>query len=390
MKRVIFGVIMIALIAGNQSAEACGAFFVSTEETQLADMSDQRVLLIYSDEGIVHHLVQVAYEGKPSSFAWVYPFPAQPEIAEASESIFSQLDSLTRPNFTITTDYGSDDEGGGCIGCLPGAAMGSKEGYMDASADTPVTVWNTGQVGIFDYAIITAVTVDDMLNWLNDNGYNAPSSANSVLEHYVQLGWYFVAMKINAESVPTMTSKTSVLRFTYPYSSMVYPLYMSSISSSSNVGVIIYVVAGHRIQTSSSGTYVTREIPRNEVKATSSNSTNYDELFSKIINDAGGRAFITEYATDEIEELLRSNDLLPYTDMNLFLTRLRTNMRPSLMDNDVIFSFAPSDEELNSSFHLYYPPKEDAGVGYILPLFLLLSFFFFLAKIASHLLNLKK
>jgi len=356
----------LAVIGGfSRDAGACGALFTSVTDTELADMSDQRVLMIFTDDGRVEHLVQVAYEGKPMSFAWVYPFPDRPEIDEADEAVFSRLDNETRPSFRIVTDYGDDGGGCGCPLPFPGGAADGTPQDAGVDATPPVTVWDTGQVGIFDYAVITAVTIDDMIQWLTDNGYRAPADANAVLDHYVTLGWYFVAMKIS-QATTTTTTKTSVLRFTYPYGSMTYPLYMSSISPAASVGVILYVVAPHRVEMT--GGFSSVEIDGEEVQATSENTTNYETLFRDAIEAAGGRAFVTEYVGAGAENILSGLELIPEGTTGLYLTRLRTSLSPALMTSDVEFVFAVTDDIFESDFYLYYPSAvDDAGAGPLLP-----------------------
>ncbi|MDD5308913.1 MAG: DUF2330 domain-containing protein [Deltaproteobacteria bacterium] len=340
------------------AALACGAMFSSTtSESEIIDMSDQRALLV-SHDGRVDQFVQIAYEGNPSEFAWVYPFPAQPTLEQVRSDLFEQLDEGTRPRFWITSPSSEDP---GCD-CLPmmGAGASARGGAGDGiDAGLPVQVWGNGEVGVFDYVIITAVSVDDMLAWLDDNGFRAPAGADAVLKHYVDLGWFFVAMRLSPGT--SADEVTATIRFSYLSDALTYPLYMSSISAASDLGVLLYVLAPHRMD--AAGGYATLEI-RDRVGVVDETTTNYESQFDGAIAEAGGRAFVVEYANSgtEVRDMLWGVEGIPDGAGELFLTRLRTVVSAGAYA-DVPLARAATDEPVSSTFDLMYPGVVNAAVG---------------------------
>jgi hypothetical protein len=330
------------------AAHACGAFF-SANESEIVDMSDQRVVLVLGD-GVVDLAVQVAYEGDPASFAWVYPLPAVPELTEGGASMFANLDEDTRPRFWIELDEdpGCQPPSGACQDYSAGG-RGNEGGIGDDGVD----VWDEGQVGIFDYATITAVTIDDMLSWLENNGFVAPQQADAVLQHYVDVGWYFVAMKINPEAAGT-GAVTSTVRFSYASSSNRYPLYMSSISPASTTGILLYVFAEHRQLTT--GAYATAEVDLAGVEAISELETNYTALFDAALAAQDGRAFVVEAVMSGMEGNLDGD--LQQAAAGMLMTRLRTAIVPVDIVADVDFADAPTDDTFRIDLTVDWPPPE--------------------------------
>ncbi|MDD5308912.1 MAG: DUF2330 domain-containing protein [Deltaproteobacteria bacterium] len=355
------------------AALACGGFF-SSSESEIVDMSDQRALLV-SFEGRVDQFVQIAYEGVPAQFAWVYPFPAQPTLEQVSSDLFTLLDEGTRPRFTIIDESGGGGGGAGDAsgntGCSCGDIIGvggnggdDMTGDMDAGADggSSVDVWDEGEVGVFDYAVITATSIDDMLTWLGDNGFVVPETAKPVLQHYVDLSWFFVAMKLSP-GTGFGNAATSTIKFSYLSETMTYPLYMSSISAASHLGILLYVLAPHRMD--AAGAYVTSEIATNELDAITPETTNYEDLFAKAIDVNGGRAFAVEYAGSggEVEDMLWSVEDISSAAKAQYLTRLRTIMSPNVMDADVPLEPAASDTVIDPTFEIFYSRTTNAAVG---------------------------
>jgi hypothetical protein len=340
-----------------READACGGGFWSTTVTVDSSLDAQRTLLVYDGSGSVRHYVQVSYSGSAKEFAWVYPLPSNPDAPVAvddGEALFTKLDEVTKPQFHVQVQE-PVTSGGGCL-CLPmmGSAGDNSEGRGDAGADGGgVTVWGGGRVGIFDYAIITAATVDPMIAWLNDNSFRVPAEASPVLEHYVAGGFYFVAMKINpeAEGVTGEGSTTTIL-FRYADTPRVYPLYMSSIGAAESTSVLLYVLAEHRVQVDAP--YANLVIDGADLTVSGTNpdfAVDYEAQFASHIAAAGNRAFVTEFVDVPTGYFLWSTTLadLP-TSFYPRLTRLRTTLGPGSMTDDVVLADAPTNDPVSRDF----------------------------------------
>ena len=80
---------------------------------------------------------------------------------------------------------------------LSGAAFGGAPGAKDASG---VNIVAMGEVGPYEYTVITALASDSMgdalFAWLNANGFDQPPSSKPIVARYVGLKHRFVTLKL--------------------------------------------------------------------------------------------------------------------------------------------------------------------------------------------------
>ncbi|MBI5499089.1 MAG: DUF2330 domain-containing protein [Deltaproteobacteria bacterium] len=354
-----------------RETRACGGAFWSVEDVTLTgEIEGQRTLLVY-DGTTVRHFVQVAYAGDPKAFAWVYPLPAEPEPlqeVEDGDALFRMLDEMTRPEFHVRVIHEGGSDGGGCsFGCMGAAGAGDDLQARDVGSDGDggVTIWGGGRVGVFDYVVLTAASIDPLRTWLADNGFAVPAAALPVLEHYVAESFYFVAMKVDAESAAAAgEASTSTVLFRYPETRRVYPLHMASIGAAPDTSVVLYVIAENRVD---AGGYPTVEIDPSALQATESASgytVNYDEVFDSTLAEAGGAAFVTEFSGHVAGVNGWSPSLLDlgyWFDGNL--TRLRTTMDATLMTDDLELVAAADPAPVSRDFDFELHVASSAGGG---------------------------
>lgn len=319
----------LAAIAAPGVAAACGGFFVPDSEvdTSVVDTNDQRVLYAI-DEGRIRQFVQVEYTGAATQLAWIYPVAGNPTVAEGPADLFERADSISRPTFTIFTPGYDGGGGGGGIGCGMDGALSNDRG--DQSIDEqPVDVWSSGQVGMFDYVVVSSETVDPLLDWLSENGFAVPEEANPIISHYVGAGWFFVAMKISADQAETARTSTTTIVFDYEADEARFPLHMASLSSADGVSVLLYVIAGTSYDTQGMGTTL---VDTTRLAATSAETTNYETLFLDAVGRGAQRSFVSESVVSA-EPLLE--DALPGASGTFVLTRLRTQIDSVQMSGDI-------------------------------------------------------
>jgi len=182
----------------------------------------QKGVILFED-GIETLVVSTSFQGDAEDFAWVIPVPNQPEITKASDELFDSLQSATRTNIYFDRKY---------------------YGMMEQSADVAtgtVTVVETKNVDYYEATVLTATDADDLATWFEENEYNYPESADYILESYIDNGWYFVAMKINPDSLEFTDVENELraghatpvmLKFAADYP--VYPMKISSIVSNTS------------------------------------------------------------------------------------------------------------------------------------------------------------
>jgi hypothetical protein len=320
-------------------ARACGGFFTeTTEETELVDTNDQRILYVIDGTTVAQH-VQVAYTGQVERIAWVYPVAGNPTVTEGRASVFDEADELTRPRFTITTFHEGDGGGGGGDGCgcfgmaSDSAAPGD---WSDEEQVEDVHVWSSGQVGLFDYVVLSAESVDPLTEWLSTNGFAIPEEAGPVMAHYVAADWFFVAMRISADEASSAEASTSTVVFTYESETPMFPLHMASLSSADSVGVLVYVISDRAYETEG---LPSRRLDTSLLHATSSSTTNYDSVFGEAVNRDDERGLA-------IEAVMNAGELTSAVgwegDGSPVITRLRTVLDVADMTTDVTLVAAAS------------------------------------------------
>jgi hypothetical protein len=320
----------LLLAAVPDPARACGGFFRETSSSEVTAMSDIRVLLVRTQDRVEQY-VQIAPSGRATRFAWVYPVAANPEVSEAKASPFASLEEQTRPRITIVTPH--PPSGGGGWGCGAGDAKTAGTDGNGYEVPPRVTVWQSGQVGAFDYVVVSATRADDMLGWLNSNGFAVPASTSGVLDHYLGLGWVFVAMKISlaaqgASAVPS----TTTIKLSYAAKELRYPLRMVSLSPASETRLELYVVAEDGVvPTQPWG----EAVIGSALRATSSTTHNYDQVFAAALAANGGRTLVREFSARTWDPGAAGLELpaLAYRH----LTRFRTVLKPALLDQDLVF-----------------------------------------------------
>lgn len=128
--------------------------------------------------------VQPQFSGDATDFALVMPFPSEPTVAEAPESIFMELEDLTNPLIEFTDV----------------AAVGLAEADDESRAQEGVTIIEERDVGDFSTVSLSATSESALLTWLDNEGYEVTDEKKEIIGNYVDSDGYFVALKVNMEA----------------------------------------------------------------------------------------------------------------------------------------------------------------------------------------------
>lgn len=88
--------IMLAFFACTVSAHADGKVFAPTSVPQQVAMPDQRALLTW-DDGVETLVIESAFVGEGTDFAWVVPLPGKPEVFPATRGTLPAAVALMQP-----------------------------------------------------------------------------------------------------------------------------------------------------------------------------------------------------------------------------------------------------------------------------------------------------
>jgi len=243
--------------------------------------------------------IQILYTGDAGKFSWVVPVEAAPELGVGTDRLFSALATATAPQFRATsmTDgqcriLPPSGSGGSAAGSGSGGAVGMGAGGAAGTSGGGVTVSFQGAVGPFDAAVIMSTDPGALKKWLIDNGYTVSDGAAALIDRYVAEQKYFVALKL-LNGVGVQSIQPIVLKFRAPEPCV--PLRLTAIAANPDMPVLLWVLGDNRVVPDG---YHEIEIDEARInwEAGGSNYFGPKGLVSQAANEAGGKAFITEYA----------------------------------------------------------------------------------------------
>ncbi len=310
-------------IMGTQAgtAYACGACISPTLDTapnQVVVQNAERVLFLRDPVSKVSTVwVEVRYSGLAKDFAWVLPVPKLPKVGVGTVAVLDALDQrmAARIRLVIAPPENCRDPGIGCASFQVSAASDVAKG-LDASATDDgwaadvgageVAVLASGATGPYDYQIIQGSQVEPLYKWLNDHGYATPSKAKPILASHVAKGDLFVAVKLqNGQGIGAIRPITLTMDDAEPC----VPLRLTSIAAQDDMTVVVTlagpgraIVKNHldvQLNPLRMSYAVGPEVPCPDPAAglgVCRVPGNYAQLLAAAVDEAGGNAFVTEYA----------------------------------------------------------------------------------------------
>ena len=262
-------------LAGALPAAACGGFFCSFSPM---NQVSERILFVDRGEQVTTH-VQIQYAGEPADFAWILPVPARPELAVSHNELFRQLQFATRPAFILEWETQKDD-------CAPLVLRSTRD--TDLSEES-VEVVSEERVGPYETVVITADDPGAVVAWLEENGYVLGDLGPELLAPYVEGGFHFVALRL----APDLgVGDLQPIALTYPAERPGIPIVLTAVATEPDLGVTAWILGEHRAVPAN---YLHVRI--NEALVDwFSGGINYGEVVTAAADEAGGHAFVTDYA----------------------------------------------------------------------------------------------
>lgn len=213
------------------NAWPCGGFFHDPGELAHSDM--QMALFDRTAAGSTTVSYAVSYEGDATSFGWVVPIPG--EFQSLEDGDLDELDALLDATNPIVFEQQTSSMGIGC-----GSSYGSKGDRSDTAYDGGVAVVASGLSATYAYTVLEATSEDDLLAWLDENGWDVAESGPSIAAYVAEGGWQFVAIGL----VPAHPDDDGVLapvRITYSGERVVYPARMARYGMVDELHTVIWV-----------------------------------------------------------------------------------------------------------------------------------------------------
>lgn len=298
------GAAVLGLSLAGGEARACGGLFCNTppvnpfDPLPVAQSGENVVFAVDRDAAgtttIAAH-VQIFYTGPVDKFSWVVPVEAVPELSTGTDQLFTSLAGPTRPTFAATyvTDGSCRPYGGagGSYGTADASAVfgGTGAGGAGGSSGPAVSIAFQGAVGPYDAAVIQSNDAAALEDWLTTNGYYLDPGAGQIIDTYVSEGKYFVALKLlNGQGVRSIRPIVLTFHGTDPC----VPLRLTAIAALPDMPITVYLLGPARAVPQG---YYELELDELRIDWWSGGSL-YPTLLGQAANEAGGNAFITEYA----------------------------------------------------------------------------------------------
>lgn len=199
--------VLAALALGAPEADACGMFVPRSLEETVPAIQQEQVLIVFDREKKQQHFVrEVSFDAGDGEFGFIVPTPKKPEVA-AAKSPFKAL----REAYPFEKQPPAF--GGG-----PPGSRGKGEGAVAGAA--PVAVLSVQRVGKFTAFVLSATDAKALEKWLADHRFQVPAASKAWLDHYVALGFFYVAFRYDApkkEGERGLTSETVRISFPTPH-----------------------------------------------------------------------------------------------------------------------------------------------------------------------------
>jgi hypothetical protein len=334
----------VANVATPAPARACGGFFCSATPV---DQNAERIVFRVNRGGTVTAIIQIVYSGAPEDFAWILPMPSVAELETFPQLALTALDLATQPVYQPPWQ------------CFPVAAA------EDGAGGTPngggeVTVHQRAAVGPFDTVTVSSDDPRALVTWLRAEGYRITTAMEPFVDLYVDEGFFFLAMKLEPGRD---TAEVAPISVTYQSTVPFIPLRLSAVAAEPEMGVIAWVLGDGRFGPAN---FADVTVPDDLIRFDPfAFRTNYLDVVSRRVDEAGGHGFVTEYAgstgplaqrfrdtfvpPDNADAVAANAKVVELMESASYLTRLYTRISPEEMGLDP--SFRPVDTVDVSNMH---------------------------------------
>lgn len=226
-----FAVAVIGVLLPIRDTSACGGFFArrttSTTTVTVPSLQVEQVLILHDAEKEEEHFIrEIVFRDAKEPFGFVVPTPSQPTVAKVDKSPFAALAARFPPEYEPEVTLRD-------LVAL-GAAGGTGGG---GAAPRTVTVISEERIGSFTAFVLAANDGNALKKWLEENQLETTPASEAWLQHYVDLGFYFVAFRyeLPAANSGTARSKSETVRISFSTPRPYYP-YLEPEHASADAG----------------------------------------------------------------------------------------------------------------------------------------------------------
>jgi MYXO-CTERM domain-containing protein len=229
--------------------------------------------------------VRIQYEGEAERFAWLVPIQAVPQISVGSELLFARLAEATVPRWLTSRAEECPEPDPGGFGFVPA------DDFAGASEDPDVVLEAT--VGAFEVVVLQGGTALEVIEFLDENGYAQDPQAAPILQEYLDEGFLFAAVKLSADA---SVDAIHPLVFRFLGDEPCVPIRLTRIAAEQDMGIRAYFLGQERWVPSNYLHVILNSLAFPWSENGWQSLEEYTELLTLAVDEAGGRAFVTDYA----------------------------------------------------------------------------------------------
>lgn len=231
---VVLSGLMLALSWSFASACGCGVYIPRDGD---ARVSQERAVIRW--DGQTEDIVMsLGVLGQSKEAAVILPVPARATVKLGDAKIFDALNELTKPRVEKQ------------FALFPPISLGA--GAAPPAGAPPVSLIERQTLGPFDISTLAATDANALGAWLKSNGYSFPPELTKILQPYVDQKWEYVAIRLTpGTKAGSLSGMLDPLQVSFASDKIIYPMRSSALASGS-LQVLLYVLADHRAETTSS------------------------------------------------------------------------------------------------------------------------------------------
>jgi MYXO-CTERM domain-containing protein len=264
-------------------ADACGGTFCDGGNPMPVDQTGEDILFIQDGDQIEVH-VRIQYTGEAERFAWMVPLASIPEVSVGSEPLFIEVSRATIPFWTTIRSFENPDDRpppqGGSGGFVPAS---------DEGGDGPEVVLEE-VVGAFEVVVLDGGTAAEVLEFFTQNDYLFEPEAEPIIQQYLDEGFLITGIKLTG-AVGVEAIHPIVFRLTNDEPCV--PIRLTAVAAAEDLGIRAYFLGQDRWAPSNYAHVVPNAL---HYDWDSMSYDSYVGMITRAVDEAGGHAFVTDYA----------------------------------------------------------------------------------------------
>lgn len=322
------------------------------------------------------------FKGSAKDFAMVVPVPVvlkESDIRVIERGLFDRWDAYSAPRLVEYFDHNPCQENLVEVVSTSKRRTVSKESNRDMEEDESfgVKIEARYSIGEYDIMVLSAEQSGGLKDWLIQNGYAVPPSAEEVLMPYIRSGMKFFVVKVNLKQLQhTGFNYLRPIQIKFESERFMLPIRLGMANSQGEQDLIVYAITRNGAVECSN--YRTVDLPTGNKIPTfikQDFGSFYKDLFAKEHRRQGSNAVFTEYAWNvspnwggmkcdpcvglppNYADLIESGADWLQTDSRAFFTRLHVRYGRELFPQDLFFTQTANVQNRQARYVITWPAQ---------------------------------